>query len=297
MSLLFATDFHQGPDIRHKVSLWGSLADDLHFLTIDFCQREGIGIFMNGGDQSSYNSDITKHHQAAERSYQRAQEFRGFYAHVVGNHEPTQPSWRDKLIRKSYSINQNAMPSTKIIVAQPRIKVIEKAGKKRYRYKYGNKKDGNTEIIGLIDDITPDQCNLIIGSHFAFDRSKRKIGNKSNKKSYYVDNTHDISEKLRAISRFRRSIVTLHGHEHCFSISSTGNLTSLVMPSISQEDVDQPNRPCGLFAVVSECLELGISIEFKKITLPNIGNTGDAKIETVSPEYMHRYSKPSLIGG
>jgi len=136
--------------------------------------------------------------------------------------------------------------------------------------------------------------NLIVASHWAFDRMERGYPQLYNIKGYaYEDNTKPLKGRFAELAGGDHNrVITLHGHEHRFNLSAFLGFQCLVMPSVVQADVDNLDKPCGLFVEIDdENPDHSLRLTFKKIHL-NEENPEASLVETVPLEYMQRYYRP-----
>lgn len=296
MSMIFVTDFHYGIDIINGTTLRGSFAHELHQALIDYAHESDIRLIVDGGDQSSYTAHEDKHIEQAQAALRTANTFRGDYATAIGNHEPRYAPVLKEMGHKTHLVTQQALERTDIIVHQPRIKQTTAAnGNPLNKYWYGNNR-----LTSALQEA--DQPNLIITGHWAYDRVARGLAKKTTKTDgrsvyRYLDTTHNVLPRLHAQNEMvRQSMLTLHGHEHRFSLTDTLGFQCLAMPSISQADAENERRPCGLFATIHDGKMYGLSARFHKLTLPEVGQGHNYRVEEVSEDYMRqRYGQPYAL--
>lgn len=290
---LFATDFHHGPIIEAKTdddrSLYGNRAPELHRAFVRYANLN-TRLILDGGDQSTYTSEKEKHLALAARARKFSMRFRGTYSRAIGNHDPFHQAIEYLFHPETYKVNQRSLRHTDVVVLQPEVSTTLQGRKNRYDYAYSADK-----LVALLEECK--KPNLIIMSHWAFNRNLRGINFKTQGKPYeYLDHTGDINEILHVQVRDGKEVLTLHGHEHYFSYREDFAFRSLVMPSIVQSDIDFDHLPCGLFAQIRDKRRGGLSVEFKKIAvgekrkrikLPRFGI-----IDKVPENYMRRYMRP-----
>ncbi|MEM8833169.1 MAG: hypothetical protein AAGB32_01385 [Pseudomonadota bacterium] len=295
---LFVTDFHHGPIIYPKSprdsALFGNRAAELHRAFIRYANPI-TPLILDGGDQSTHLRKREKHLEAAARARKESMKFRGDYARAIGNHDPYFDAMEFQFNRMTHRLNQTGLLHTDVVVVQPEVTTTLMGKKYRYDYAY------SAETLAAIVE----ECknpNLIIVSHWAFNRRLRGLARKTQGKPYeYIDNSEAIGEILSGQSSEGKTVLTLHGHEHYFSRQEQDGYETLVMPSIVQEDVDFSHVPCGLFAKITDKNRGGIKVEYKKLAVGDkrkaVKTPRFGVIDNVPEEYMRRYARPSKEGG
>lgn len=299
--IIFFTDLHHGGDIiapaDQKLSLWGA-AWGLPMLKamIKYGEKTPLTTMMHGGDELTFlhantlSEKIgipTKKREATQQYLRNAHQTKNLmlssrlpFARVIGNHDPIGHLDKMGFNRASHIFSKSALPHTDIIVCQPTVRFDN--GRALYEY-------DPDHIIALIDE--SQNPNLIIGSHWAFDREELGI---SGKNGYaYTDKTSEIRSYLEAQLRDgkKHSVVSLHGHSHRFRLGQTGPIDMLTMPSIVQNDQDMPEFPCGFFVEIEENEHSGeLTLAFKRIRL--VDETGDKYVvQDVSQEAIAQYQR------
>ena len=292
---IFVTDLHHGPRIDSRdadgVVLHGNKASAIQRAIINYAHNQNIAVIIDGGDQTTYNIDKRKHLKRAEKPRKISAEFSGLYAQAIGNHDPHCEAVAYGFQPRTHRLDQDVLRKSDIVVAQPHI-TTTKYGQK-YRYEYDT-----DEIKTVIEECK--NPNLILAGHFAFNREERNMRKRTGSRPYeYRDDCEGINHIFAAEAAKGRQILTLHGHEHFFSMTEQSGYLCIVMPSVVQSDIDFRHQPCGLFATVTEKKGGEIQVEFKKITLgeKHKGNKLTPYIVTddIPLAYMRRYQRPSNI--
>ena len=144
-------------------------------------------------------------------------------------------------------------------------------------------------MIATIDEAT--NPNLIIGSHWAFDREE--IGLSGQGGYSYKDNTAPIRDHIETKLKHGKlhSVVSLHGHSHRFRLGQSGPIDMLTMPSIVQNDRQTPEFPCGLFAEIEESPDTGeLTIAYKKMMLQDCEGEKYV-VQDVSEDVISKYQR------
>lgn len=301
--VIFFTDLHYGSDIisppPQTVDVWGKMWG-LPLLRgmIHYAESEPNTVVIHGGDEVTFlypdtaGSEELPHPSAREVKQiylKNAHEVkdlmlgaRVYFARAAGNHDPLGHMDAMGFNRASHVFSQGfPLPHTDIIVCQPKVNFHSSPISFYY---------DPDHIISLIDEI--ENPNLIITSHWAFDRKELGI---SGKNGYsYEDKTPVIRSHLEDKVRSGKlhSVITLHGHSHRFRLGNNGPLDMLTMPAITQNNIDTRDFPCGLFAEIEESKNSGeLKMAFKRIMLKDEHGYKPPVIQNVSKEEMNRYSR------
>lgn len=283
--ILFYTDLHKGADYREgtnsPVTIYGSTAFLMNAAILAYAadNENHIDAVISGGDEATYIADMEHHFRRATEIDSTMRAFKGELHRVIGNHE----LWpRLNLLgfrKESYRRIFNRQ--TRIKICQPVIGRVDG----HYVHKY----DGDRMARPLRRVKSGTQRNRILFGHWAFNRMQRGYP-EYNKDKRYLDTSAEVLEHMQRINGEEgQRVVGVHGHEHSFSWQDN----CLVMPSISQEDVDHPEKPCGLFVEISDDGPNNtLRFEFKRIINYDCDLFEPIETETVSVEYMRRYHRP-----
>lgn len=283
--IIFYTDLHHGANLIYPndPNIYGNYALAMNAAILNYAKLENVDVVIHGGDESSYNPDVTTHVSRAHEIKSQMAQFDGDLHRVIGNHEPIGFMSDLGLHEESYEV-ENSESSTRVLIQQPEIN--RSTGELTYSYNRHS---------GFASPQQPDQ-NIILARHWAFDRMARGYPEIYRKAYLYHDRLKEDSDALASmIAGNLAKGLTLHGHEHRFSLSENMGYQCLVMPSIAQEDIDCPDKPCGLFVeITDDALGGGLRLSFKKINL-NDEQPEQSNITEVTPEYMQRYHRPVII--
>lgn len=296
--IIFYTDLHCGGNHQlinngKDISLWGELALDMASALNHYAKNNRCDVIIHGGDETFYDEDPGKHFVNAQETKKVICNTSRDVIRAIGNHEPLNPEHMDSLNFTPYGAVPNSPLG--IFVAQPQI-VVEN-GVTLYEYPESMPQD-------IINTANKHDGSLIVAGHFAFDRHEqgypkiypperlyayRETLNKQKEYSF------EQPIPLNQISNPNGQILSLHGHEHRYRLTTQGMFNSLTMPSISQQDALNPGRPCGLFCEIDKDDKTSaFSIIYKKITL-NENNHQKYTVRKVSQDYMHdNYHRPVI---
>lgn len=289
--ILYYCDLHHGPTVIPKmpsdVLILGEFAVGLNTAILAYSARNQFGTVIHGGDEATFMLNPKEHFDRASTIAQQMTRVEGSLHRVIGNHDPTISLKGLGLNPKSYMANIN--DRNKLLVCQPQ---ISKTGTKTI-YEY----DVN-DILAIVGEADISNYNLIVSAHWAFDRVSRGYPQLyfPDKGYAYRDTSKLLIERLSDIADGNtKRVLSLHGHEHRFSLTASLGFQILVMPAITQADIDTPDKPCGLFAEITDDTPDGsLRINFRKITL-NKEQPEISHIETVSRDYMQRYLRPVTV--
>lgn len=298
MRVIFYTDLHCGPPhepaSKTDVRLHGQNALAINAALLEYAIRHNINDIIHGGDESTFaKGDLTRHMRRASliggsMNYQPSDLHR-----VIGNHDPAEKLDESGFKKDSYSKTMRDK-KTKIIICQPEIIPARMEAPLLYAY--------NTQkILRISPKRDVHALNLIIAAHWAFDRSERGYKDISGGGYNYHDTTLKLKEHFKHNARKNmQRVLSVHGHEHRFSLTDNLRFNCLVMPSIVQADIDNPNTPCGLFVeITDDGPEKTLRLSFKKMTSSNFnGDVGelDYRVQDVDLAYMNRYYRPGPSG-
>lgn len=307
-TLIVYTDLHHGPNFEKKapddVAILGSYALQMQQALGQYARLHQIRHMRNVGDRSSFGNE-----ELAREVAQVIHDAEQTITTDIGNHDPYDLAEALGFETMTRVMDQYLMPSTRLISCHLD-REEEVAGVALCHY--GHDAGAILEAAQLDDKSV---SNRLLFSHWAFDRTARGYPPSSdpNKGYIYIDNLQGVHKRLSELQQ--GFALSVHGHEHRFRMCQYGRYTSLVLPSMVQEDIDDrtkpldQKRPCGLFAEISENPNgEGLRVEFKKITLatPNdraelatlsgVGSPKDyiGKVTSVDECYMRRYERPML---
>jgi len=296
MRAIYYVDLHKGgliePASPVDVRLHGQAAFDMNCAILDYAYEQGIDDVIHGGDESTFVKDDPNKHLNHARAIQGTMQYHAGDLHrVIGNHEPI--DHLKSLGFKTRSYKKAINTRTNLVVFQPDI------GKQKDQTVYSYDPSFNKSKLPREVSF---RKNIIVASHWAFDRMKRGYRKIYDLKGYaYHDNTEKIAKHLANNARVNVDrVLSLHGHEHRFSLTQDLGFNCLVMPSIVQADIDAPDKPCGLFVEITDekTPDGSLNWDFKKITdLRSDTDEFDLlkqqyDIETVDLDYMRRYDRP-----
>lgn len=300
MKAIFYTDLHKGglkePAISFDVRLHGQMAFDMNCAIFDYAEKNEINDVIHGGDESTFVSGDLAHHMRRATEIQSTMHYQGGDLHrVIGNHDPS--SHLAELGFKTQSYKKNN-PNSKnwITICQPTIGIQ----KGQTRYSYDPK-----AILKNLPSYGTRSNNIIIASHWAFDRMERGYPKVYDIKGYaYHDETNLLKTRLKGNARKNiNRVLSLHGHEHRFSHTVNLGFNCLVMPSIVQANIDNYDQACGLFVEITDekTPDKSLSWEFKQIINPRLetdrfGMSEVAyDVQPVDLDYMRQYERPVML--
>lgn len=268
--IIFATDFHIGGNLiapkPGDITIWGQdWGTPMLTALLNYSDRTPEATFISGGDEITMlhegrrlpKSDVKRRYfRNAAATRDLLLKSRVPVARVIGNHDPIGHLDSMGFNRASHVFRRQALPHTDVVILQPRIYTGEKCW---FEYDADH-------AIAVIDEAT--NPNLIIGSHWAFDREELGISARSGYQ--YRDNTARIREHIETKIKQGKlhSVVSLHGHSHRFRYGKTGPIDMLTMPSFVQNDRQVPELPCGVFVEISEDKNNGeLTTQFKRLLL------------------------------
>ena len=284
--IIYYCDLHQGP--LHEpseptdVRLHGHCAFDMNRALLEYAWHNNIDDIIHGGDESTFVKGDLSHHMRRATLIGGSMQYQAGDLHrVIGNHDPITRLKELGFQTESYK-KQPHKSKNRIVILQPQIK--QTCSQAVYDY--------HIPRVSRIFPPAHSKTNLIVASHWALDRMERGYPKIYDPKGYaYHDNTEELKKRL---AKHAGEVISLHGHEHRFSLTTTLGFQCLVMPSIIQADIVDENKPCGLFVEIADENEDGsLRFTFKKINL-NAENPEVSQIETVDLAYMQRYHRPVL---
>ena len=285
---VYYVDIHHG-EKRHpydasSILLHGDYSIAMQRAVNAYAKNNNVTAMIHGGDESYYDPDITLFRKRAGEISNEIKKSSVPTYRIIGNHEPIFKLDDLGFLKDSFT---RAHDNTTLVCLQPDITSPSQTTK----YVYDPDKTKN-----LLSGIQIGK-NTIVASHWSFGRITRGYGRASRPdKGYsYVDHLHDLADSLEKIADGNPArVLNLSGHEHRFSLMTDLGFQCIVMPAIVQNDVDEPDKPCGLFAEITDDADDGaLSITFKKISL-DIDEPEKSVVTTVSRDYMQRYFRPVI---
>lgn len=305
--IIFFTDLHAGLNLRARPPenfvLYGhTWAEPLLKALIRYGETQSNVTMIHGGDEATYlyPSRSSKHDRARDiAAYKGDNYYRTIHrvsryfnnarfpvARVIGNHEPIGHFDKVGLNSLSHIFSTHALPNSSILICQPNIRFTSEGTKFEY---------DPDHVIALIDEI--ESPNLIVGAHWAFDRSD--IGIREGEKYEYKDRSDTIKSYLNFKIRTGKlhSVISLHGHSHRFRNFQKNYFDILTMPSISQTSLEVPNAPSGLFCEIEEDQTTGeLTKNFKRILLID-QQSKKYVVQDVPEDQMKKYSRGKKFTG
>jgi hypothetical protein len=292
--IIYYCDLHSGSlteaSSSTDVRLYGNYAIDMNQALFAYASVNNVEIIIHGGDESSFvkTSNRSNHHLDRAGFIGDSMNYlQGDLHRVIGNHEPI--DHLEELGFKTKSFRKKIDRRNTLLIYQPTIETTPNGT----NYSYDDQK-----IIRPSKSTKPATTNLIVSSHWAFDRMHRGYPKHYNKgKGYtYHDNTEPLAKVFATHARGNTArVLTLHGHEHRFSMNDDLGFQCLVMPSIMQADFYYPNKPCGLFAeITDDGPDNELCVTFKKISL-DVDDADFSPVKPVSRDYMNKYFRPVII--
>ena len=277
-NFLVANDFHFPKDRMPKgptdVQLWGSKGLRLLQAVHNHAQQIGAVVIING-DESSYHPDPLQHFNDAAEIGRLAKEIA--IARTIGNHEPITNRIQLGLNTTSHMLSIGEQ--TQVLICQPE-NGYEPPKKSKIKSHYAINPDA---ITALIDAEYIDGNNLLVMGHWAFDRMQRgypPIYKKTGAGYTFIDNSKSIVSRLTQIKDSGARVLMSGAHEHRYSTTNTLGFQCNVIPAITQVDIDDETKPCGLFAVYESSAK-GWDTTYGKISL---GKEGKNKSVTSVPQ-------------
>ncbi|MCI5060529.1 MAG: metallophosphoesterase [Alphaproteobacteria bacterium] len=288
---VYYTDLHHGPDVlrtrKDGVDILGSYATCVHEAVLSYAQKEGIKTILHGGDETTFHPIETKWLERAFNAAALMRRFSGHMIRVLGNHDYDEAPHLLGLPPNSFLTNiEDTLPA---YILQPSCRHTGEKWLYEYSKKAANRLEVHKSEIEKHD-------TLILAGHWAFDRIERGYPALYDKVGYaYQDRADPIKAKLQEFDLSH--ILTLHGHEHRFVLSTTpatktsAKMTHLIMPSIVQHDINDETKPCGLFVVIDDESDNGkLSLHFKKVVLSDDRKT--TSVQDVTRQEMKAYKRP-----
>jgi len=292
MSILFYTDAHHGDDLIYdesSPSILGSWAIPINRAIQRYAEVNNIRMMIDGGDQTTYSTDKAAHLRRAREFATCLNQFNGLIVRIVGNHDP---------FSHIHTLNFTPYTDGQAVIGMDHTSLLNyqfyrKTTQDRPTYFYNPYEALHT----ISSSLSHPRKHSLLASHWSLDRMQRGYPEYDDRKAGYIyeDSSHRV---LSVLKNAPLPVLGLHGHEHGFALNSYGQYTSLVMPSIVQEDADIPPLPCGLFLELSESEE-GLKKRFMKVVVPanRTPETFDpdtAKVIEVDFAYMNKYQKPKM---
>lgn len=285
---IFYTDIHHGIVMKaarsNSVNILGPFAISMQRALNAYAEKQGIDTLLHGGDEATFikkQKYPMEHLDATKEMFSVMNEFSGDVIRTIGNHEPTDYI-NDLSFSPSTLIKGVSNSSLNIALCQPSIDLVGK----KIIYSYNQNKlcsIFNNNILKM---------PLITMGHFAFDRPTQGFPeiHPPNSGYAYKESATFIRTILQTIeSANQGAVISLHGHEHRFRLTTSEGFRCLTMPSIVQEDRLKEDEPCGLFAEIDlNDTTNALSITFKKIIL-NTENPEQSEVRKMSQKYMQNY--------
>lgn len=287
--IIYCVDVHNGPVIPRfretDVTLYGPHAKGMLMAMIHYAHQENADKIIIGGDESSYHPVPETHLFQSLGIWDVIRRSAVPVLRGIGNHERTEHQSHLNLTINSFS---DKIDDTRIIVLQPDI--TRENGKDVYHY--------NPSDVDWLLNGSPARNTLVI-AHWAFDRMDRGYP------AYYCNDTayayRDNADKIKKI--LPGGTIVLSGHEHRANFSDPAHLTnsagvlSVVVPSIVQQDINDPKIPCGIFVEITDDGENGtLRLNFKRVSMRETPFNKQYVVEDVAPAEVARYYRPYIPG-
>lgn len=294
---IFYTDPHHGPQSGGRSPfdpvLYGPEALNLQFAINHYANENDIPLIIHGGDECAFTPDLVEHFKRAKEASVPLKSFNGQVIRIAGNHDDQRNL--EELGFSKVGIQENIfMPNTKVIVGTD--KIIHGDGPPAYTFD----EEATCESINAS---SPERIlSTLISAHPAYDQRivakyPYEFGPKD--KGYvYRQNSDEIYRTLCELgARNPGTVLSLHGHEHGFRLTDESGYQCLTMPSLVQDDMEKPGRPCGLFCVIERDRITGVfNIYGKQVLLdsntpanPEKATVRDYSLETMNDNYKRRY--------
>jgi len=297
---IFYTDPHYGPLSGGRSLfdpiLYGTDALNLQFAIHHFANTNAISLIFHGGDECAFTPDLMEHFKRAHAASIPLRNFDGHVIRIAGNHD-YQPGLNELGFSKAGLQDALLMSNTKIIVGTDQI--IKEDGRPVYTFN----EEATCRSINTPSSTGEEILSTLISSHAAYDRSiiaKYPYDFGPKDKGYmYRQNADQIFETLCELgARKPGAVLSLHGHEHGFRLSDQSGYRCLTMPSLVQEDMETPGRPCGLFCVIDRDRITGtFNIHGKQVILdknnpedPAKATVRDYSLKAMNDNYGRRYN-------
>lgn len=291
VTIYYYCDLHNGADRSptgdNDVAIYGTKATQLQKPIIADAVQTNVDHIIVGGDLCTYDPSCpTKHANKFTEAHRQLDSFDGDSHIVMGNHDPLTTAMQREVNVETHSVE--ITPEAGLIVCQPDVSYDSDCNT---IYSY----DADTIMAQVSDMAEAGKKTIILSGHWAFDRPVRGYENEKKPVNFYhFDEGHGIHDRLvKFLKDHDIQIVTLHGHEHRYEFNqyAGGRYTSSVMPALTQEDVYDRGKPCGLFLEINIGDSGTVSFIFKKVTAAVKSLSQPAKIETVTENYMDCYRR------
>ena len=292
--IIFYTDLHHGQYAQKtsegvNISLWGDYALEMVEALNHYAQTHDYQTIIHGGDESLWTREKEMHKTRANEAKEAITNTTCQVVRAIGNHEPL--NYIDRF-PKSGIVTDTPIAT---YLCQPDI--LKEDGKTIYEHPQSMPMD-------IINAANNNDGLLIVAGHYAFDRQEQdwpKIYPPNNNVYGYRETLHkqkDFSfEKpipIDALENPNGQILSLHGHEHRFRLTTHGRFNCLTMPSIVQHDIIRDYGPCGLFCSIEKTKNT-LSVQFKKINLhalkPKESTVTDVDIGYMQKHYFRPVAK------
>lgn len=285
VQLVYFTDLHHGKDLESAHdpagATRGSQAHSILNTILNYADLNGGLPIIHGGDENSIACDQDIYASNVASTDRILSGYAGHMIRAAGNHDPfRETKWAESTI-PPHSFAAQIDDHVTAIVLQPKIyEAPTLAGQMIYHY------NGADEA--LVENILSERPNdaIVLVSHWGLDRLERGypgLYDKNPRYGYEVK-THSIRAMLA--ERPAGSVINLSGHEHRHSFNKTSAVPTLIMPAVTQYDIDHPEQACGLFSVLNitkrDTGEIAISIDYKRALL-------NGTVEDETELYMGRY--------
>lgn len=270
VQLVYFTDLHHGNDFEsfHDPSgaTRGSQAHTVLNTILNYADMNGTLPVIHGGDENNFGCDQDTYEKNVATTDRILNGYAGTMVRAAGNHDPFRET---KWAQNTIPLHSFATPigdSVTAIVLQPKLyENPARAGQMIFHY------NGVDEA--LVENTLrerPDDA-IVLVSHWGLDRMERGYPALYDKNPRYGYDTKTDSIRAMLAARPAGSVVNLSGHEHRHSFNHLARVPTLIMPAVTQFDLDQPDHACGLFSILTigknETGEIAISIDYKRALL------------------------------
>lgn len=288
--IIYCVDLHFGPEIPRwqdtGMKLYGPQALVMLMTVTTYAKQNGADALIIGGDEGSYDANPERHLARTLPVWDILKRSSVPVLRAIGNHERPEHFNALGLNPNSHSIR---IKDTNIVILQPTINT--QGGQTIYAY---DPKDVEFLLNG-----SPAR-NTIVVPHWSLDRMERGYPRRTaNLTGEYVYS--DTADQITPL--LPNNTLILSGHEHRSNFDDPKHCaledghTHIVLPSIVQEDIDNPDIPCGIFMeITNEGRNGALQLNFKRVALKT-NNTGPYfEVEDLPPAEVARYYRPYIPG-
>ncbi len=297
--LIFFTDTHNNnidtpPLFPSGFSMMGTKAPLMLRALFGYGHREGISLYINGGDDETYCADPLEHEARADEMTAIMDTCGGDVIRLFGNHAIES---RFAQFASNGFNRAAAKHGFNVHVTQPEIRHVN-----GYMYFHhpedmykgiSQKPISDSGIIGVthfpVDAMDqgypkayPDASQS--GYSYIETREKGLAGYIADMQSHAAEEGAPRSYLATANNLF------LHGHTHSFKMTPDGNFLSVTIPALTREDELRSGEPCGTFVEIEKSKTGYLLLGFKQVVL-NENNPEKSEVIDIEPDDLHRHYK------